>query len=94
MLAYSAKSSEKDIDDLYAGLDGVAPSFSPATAERYQQLVDEGHRYEYLSWASFGAAAGLAAVATWMFVKHPRESLHVAPAVTPKGAGVTAGFAF
>jgi len=94
VLAYSAHSSEKDIEDLYAGLDGVAPSFSPATAQRYQQLLDEGHRYEYLSWASFGVAVGFGAVATWMFVNHPHESLHLAPAVTPKGVGVTAGFAF
>jgi hypothetical protein len=94
VLAYSAKSSEKDIDDLYAGLDGVAPQFTPATAQRYQQLVDEGHRYEYLSWASFGVAAGFAAVATWMFIHHPRESLQVAPVVTPKAAGVTAAWSF
>ena len=94
VLAYSAKSSERDVEDLYAGLDGKAPQFTPAIKARYDELVDQGHRYQYLSWASFGAAAVVGGIATWLFLRQPTESIQLAPAVTPTSAGVSASVSF
>lgn len=94
VLAYSAGASERNIDDLYAGLGGVKPQFTPAIKARYDELVDEGHRYQYLSWASFGTAAVIGGIATWMFLRQPTESIQIAPAVTPKSAGVSASVSF
>src|SRR5262245_38030358 len=92
VLAYSAGSSEQDIKDLYAGLGGHVPEWNDATQKRYQDLVDEGHRYQHLSWAALGIATGLGAAAAYMFWRYPTESmtLRVAPTVAPHAAGVTA----
>jgi len=96
VLAYSAGSSEQDIKDLYAGLGGRVPTWNAETQKRYQDLVDEGHRYQHLSWAAFGVGIGLGAAAAYLFYRHPttETTLHVAPAVSPHAAGVTARFRF
>jgi hypothetical protein len=96
VLAYSAGSSEQDIKDLYAGLGGRVPAWNAATQKRYQDLVDEGHRYQHLSWAAFGVGIGLGAAAAYLFYRHPTSetTLHVAPAVSPHTAGVTARVRF
>ena len=100
VLAYSASSSENDIRDLYAGVDNVPVTYDQSTAQRYQQLIDQGHRYEYLSWASFGVSAGFAAAAAFFFVHEGHEhraderGLTVAPIASPQSAGVSATLRF
>lgn len=83
VLAYSANSSEQDLRDLYVGLDGKPPTYDASVAKRYQSLVDEGDRYEHLSWASLGIAGGFAVAATVLFLRHPD---HVEPA--PSGVAI------
>ena len=88
VLAYSADSSEKDLEDLYLTLDGRPATFDAKTAARYDELVDQGHRFEHLSWTSFGVAGGLAVGAAVCFWR-ARE---VTPVVTPTSAGVALRF--
>lgn len=85
VLAYSANSSEQDLKDLYVGLDGRPPTYDASVAKRYQSLVDEGNRYEHLSWASFGIAGGFAVAATILFLRHPDR-------VEPSPSGVAIRF--
>ncbi|MEO8844893.1 MAG: hypothetical protein ABI591_16630 [Kofleriaceae bacterium] len=98
VLAYSASSSEQDIRDLYVGLNNQSPVFDPSTQQRYQELLDEGHRYQYLAWGSFAIATGFAAAATILFVRdHDEEDqqrVFVTPTASPTGAGVSATIRF
>jgi len=90
VLAYSATSSEQDIKDLYVGVDGKTPVFDEKTKQRYQDLLDEGHRYQYLSWGAFGVAAGFGIAATLIFIHdHVVEERRVlvTPTATPSSAG-------
>ncbi|HEY6040259.1 MAG TPA: hypothetical protein VIV58_38510, partial [Kofleriaceae bacterium] len=90
VLAYSATSSEQDIKDLYVGVDGKTPVFDTKTQQRYQDLLDEGHRYQYLSWGAFGVAAGFGIAATLIFIHdHVVEERRVliTPTATPSSAG-------
>jgi CRISPR/Cas system CMR subunit Cmr4 (Cas7 group RAMP superfamily) len=89
VLAYAAESTETDIEDLYLSLNGV--QFDAKTQERYDELVRQGNRYQYLSWISFGVAGGMAIGATVMFWKHHKET-KVAPIITPNSAGVSVRF--
>ncbi len=104
VLAYSASSSENDISDLYVGLNGVPPTFTTSTQQRYNDLIDEGHRYQYLSWGSFAVAGGAAIAATILFAtggddaaEHPhavvREAV-IVPLVSPSSAGIGASVRF
>jgi hypothetical protein len=97
VLAYSATSSEQDIRDLYVGLDNKPPVFDAATQKRYQDLLDEGHRYQYLSWGAFGVAAGFGIAATMLFIYDHNEEqrrLILTPTATPQSAGVSATVRF
>ena len=91
VLAYSASSSEQDIRDLYVGLDHTSPVFDAKTQQRYQELLDEGHRYQYLSWGSFAIATGFAAAATILFVRDHDEQDQQRVIVTPTASGNSAG---
>jgi tetratricopeptide (TPR) repeat protein len=94
VLAYAASSSESDVRDLYAGFGGQAPPFDAPTRRRYDDLVDEGRRYQHLSWAAFGLA-GAAAVGVAVLFAVGRGD-EPAPAVTPvvgaHAAGVSVRF--
>ncbi|MGE0548069.1 MAG: hypothetical protein AB7O24_06690 [Kofleriaceae bacterium] len=94
VLAYSANSSEKDIQDLYVGFGGYPPVWSERTKQTYDELVDEGRRYERLSWISFGLAGATAITAGILFWRNRDEvePARVAPIVTPRGAGVSVRF--
>ena len=92
VLAYSASSSEQDIRDLYVGLDNMSPVFDMKTQQRYQELLDEGHRYQYLSWGAFGIAAGFTVAATLLFV-HDHNVEQQRLLVTPTASGTSAGVA-
>jgi hypothetical protein len=93
VLAYSAESAEQDLKDLYVSNGGEPPEFNAETKQRYDELVDEGNRYQYLSWASFGVAAGCAIGATIFFLRD-KGDVTVAPVVTPKETGVSATLRF
>ena len=101
VLAYSASSSENDISDLYVGLNGRPPTFDATTQSRYNDLVDEGHRYQYLSWAAFGLAGGAAIAAAIVFAtggedtaEHPTKTVRIVPTMAPGTAGMAASFRF
>ena len=93
VLAEAAKSSENDIRDLYVGLDNRTPTYDAAVQKRYQDLVDEGHQYQHLSFASFGVAAAAAGVSAYLFIRHRDEAV-LAPTASPHGAGVSAIWRF
>ncbi len=97
VFAYSASSSENDIKDLYVGVTSTTPLYSSAIAKRYQDLLDEGHRYQSLSWASFGVATGFGIAAALLFVHDYNEQqkrLMLTPTASPSGAGVSATIKF
>jgi hypothetical protein len=91
VLAYAASSSEQDLKDLYVGLDGNPPVYDATLAKRYQGLLDEGHRYEHLSWGAFGVAGGFAVAATVLFL-HGRHESRIEPVVGTHSAGVSVHF--
>ena len=95
VLAYSSNAAERDLEDLYVGLAGTPPRFDDRTRARYEAVVDEGEKYEKLSWISFGIAGGLAVAATIRFLtaSEPHETL-ITPTVSPTGAGASATFRF
>lgn len=91
VLAYAASSSENDISDLYVGFAGQPPAFDARTQKQYETLVDEGRRYERLSWLTFGLAGASALGAALLFYRGSDEGpVRVTPAVTPTGGGVSA----
>ena len=96
ILTVAASSSENDVRDLYVGFAGQPATFDAETRKRYDDLIDQGHRFQHLSWASFGLAGAAAAGAAILFVLGGREEsaprARVTPVVTPRGAGVAIGF--
>jgi hypothetical protein len=98
VLAYAASSSENDVRDLYAGFAGQAPMFDAQTRKRYDDLVDEGRRYQHLSWAAFGLAGAAAVGVAVLFTigrgdePAPPRAPAVTPVVGPRGAGVSVRF--
>jgi hypothetical protein len=96
--AMSAEAAEKDLDDLYSiRVMGIPPEFSPDEQERYDDLVEQGERYETLSWVAFGAAGAAFAGATALFLLSRGDDEAPPPVslkVTGKDALVTGGFAF
>ena len=95
VLAYSASAAEKDVDDIYIGFNGQPPVYDAKTEARYHELLDQGHRYEHLSWVSFGIAGALgAAAAVRFYFDSKSESLQIAPQIAPGTAGVQATVRF
>jgi hypothetical protein len=99
VLAYSADSAENDIADLYVGLSGNPPVFDRETKALYEDMIAEGHRYERLSWISFGLAGATAGAAAYLFWREHQRSEHakpltVTPTVSKDGAGVNAVIRF
>lgn len=98
VLAYAASSSENDVRDLYAGFAGQVPSFDGATRKRYDDLVNEGRRYQHLAWAAFGLAGAAAVGVAVLFTMGrgdepaPRPAPVVTPVIGPGGAGVSVRF--
>jgi len=91
VLAYSTTSAEQDIKDLYAGTTGRAPDYDAGTRRRYEELVDEGNRYQTLSYIAFGLTAACAGGAAYFFWRASQESPaepKIAPVITPTGAAV------
>lgn len=94
VLAYAARSSENDVRDLYAGFAGQPPAFDGATRTRYGELIDQGERYQHLSWAAFGlaGAAGIGAALLFTIGGERAEHARVTPVAAPHGAGVSVRF--
>ena len=92
VLAYSADSSERDLEDLYLTFDGGPATYDARTQARYKTLVEDGRRFERLSWTSFGIAGGMAVGAAVMFWRASGEDDTVVPVVTPTTAGVAVRF--
>lgn len=90
---YATHSAESDIRDLYEGLAGVPPTYTPTTAKRYQDLLDQGHRYEHLAWGAFGLAGACAIGAAILFARGD-GAVVVAPVAAPHEAGVAARVRF
>lgn len=93
VLAYSASSAEKDIDDLYIGLNDTSPTYDARVQRTYKDLIAEGERYETLSWISFGLA-GASAVAAGVLFWRASDKVEIAPTASATGAGVTFGGRF
>jgi hypothetical protein len=102
VMAYSAKSSQDSITNLYGPAGQLPPVYDPATQKRYDDLTSQGDRYQLLSYISFGVAgaAAIAAVVLWSRTgdEHPASTsvgaLQVTPVVTPSGAGISAALRF
>jgi hypothetical protein len=96
VLAYASSSSENDVRDLYVGFAGQPATFDAETRKRYGDLIDQGHRYQHLSWASFGLAGAAAAGAAVLFVIGGRteaaQHARITPIVTTNSAGVAVRF--
>jgi len=93
VLAYATSSSENDVRDLYLGLGGQPLTFDAQTKQRYDDLVDQGHRYQYLSWVSFGLAGAAGVAAAILFVTGGRDDDARPPRVTPVVTTTSAGVA-
>ena len=105
VLLTMADSSEQDIRDLIAYRDPTThrPStFEDATRDRYNELVDEGERFDTLAIVSFGVAGAAVIGATVFFVLAATEdegapaehALRITPTISPDGAGLSAAFRF
>ena len=98
MLAYSAKSAEQDIRDLYISAGGDPPVFDADTQKRYEDLIAEGKRYEALSWTAFGLATGCAIAATVLFWRDSQSDddarVTITPVIAPNRGGVAATLRF
>jgi hypothetical protein len=99
VLAYSASTAENDVADLYVGFNDQPPVFDERTQKTYDALISDGHRYEVLSWVSFGLAGAAAAGATVLFLHGSgAEQLHrtvrITPTVRRDGGGVAATISF
>jgi hypothetical protein len=100
VLLLSANSTEKDIEDLYTTTGGMRPpAYDMAAKTRYDQLVDDGNRFNTLAEVSFGVCGAAAITAIVLFAtdhgeKRDEHALRVIPTVTPNAAGFTAAFRF
>lgn len=99
VLGYAANSSENDVRDLYVGFAGQPRTFDARTQETYDDLIDQGRRYERLSWVSLGLGGAAAAGAAVLFVlggrneaQHGAQHARVTPIVTTTSAGVAVRF--
>jgi hypothetical protein len=95
VLAYAARSSENDVRDLYAGLAGQPPPYDSQTRKRYDDLVDDGHRFQHLSWTAFGFAGAATVGAALLFTLGGDEAAphaRVTPVITPRGGGIAVRF--
>ncbi len=93
VLAEAAHSSESDITDLYVGFQNTPPTYDAATQKRYQDLLDQGHRYQDLSWTAFGLGAVAAGVSAYLFTRHGDETVLV-PTASAHGGGLAATWSF
>jgi len=94
VLAYSANAAERDVEDLYVGLNGTPPPFNATTRKLYDDAIAEGRRYQTLSIVSFSLAGALAIGAGIWFAVDRGEKIAVTPAGGPGTAGVSTRIQF
>lgn len=93
VLGYSTSSAEADIKDLYVTTGMTPPRFDANTRRQYEDLVDEGNRYQLLSIVSFSIAGACAVGATIFFARASHEDAPaIVPVITPTSAGVSLRF--
>jgi tetratricopeptide (TPR) repeat protein len=94
--AISAEAAEKDLADLYeTRVQGIPPEFSPDVQARYDDVIQQGERYQTLSWVAFGAAGVAFAGATFLFLtSSENETPPVSVQVTGSGASVSGAWSF
>lgn len=97
----SASSREEDIENLFAFRDpaGRPATFDGNTRARYEDLQDEGERFETLSLVAFGAAGVATTAAVLFFLLDPgpaddAAAVTVSPSAGEGAYGVTAGWRF
>jgi hypothetical protein len=95
----ASEASEKDIQDLYDIRVGGRPAeWTPDLQQRYDDLIDQGDRYEKLSWVAFGVAGAAIAGAVVLFVVSSGDSGSEQPpvslSVTGSGATISGGWSF
>jgi hypothetical protein len=75
VMALSASSTQSDLDALLAtrNSNGNPPAFDGTTSARYNTLIQNGERYQTLSWISFGVAGAATAAAAYLFVSSRRS---------------------
>jgi hypothetical protein len=107
VLGLSASSREEDIDNLirFRNAGGQPAEYSGQTARRYEELIDEGERYEKYSLIALGVTGAAAAAATLLFILEAGEPdapagstsaarFRLTPVVSADGAGLAAGWEF
>lgn len=96
VFAYSADAAERDVDDLYVGLNGNPPPFNDTTRRLYDDAIAEGRRYQTLSIASFSLAGAMAVgAALWYALdRGERSAPVVTPTIAPGAAGVSTTLRF
>ncbi len=94
VFAYSANAAERDVEDLYVGLNGTPPPYNATTRKLHDDAIAEGRRYQTLSIVSFSLAGAMAAGAAVWFALDRGEQLTVAPALAPGSAGVSTTIRF
>jgi hypothetical protein len=94
VFAYSANAAERDVEDLYVGLNGTPPPFNGTTRRLYDDAIAEGRRYQTLSLVSLSLAGAMAVGAAVWFALDRDEQVTVAPAVAPGAAGVSTAIRF
>jgi tetratricopeptide (TPR) repeat protein len=107
VLGLSARSRAEDLDNLadFRDSNGNPATYTGATRERYEDLIDEGEQLERFALIAFGAAGVAAGAAVLFFVLDATRAddeavaagsrgLRVAPAIGADALGVTAGWTF
>jgi hypothetical protein len=102
VLGLSARSREEDVANLadFRNAEGEPATYTGATRERYEDLVEEGEDLERLAIIAFSAAGGTAALAVVFFLlddppdPDDTAALSFAPASGGDGLAVRAGWSF
>lgn len=103
VMGLSAKSREEDIENLidFRDMNGQPRAYDGNTRETYDELIDEGERFDTLARISFGLAGASAVAATVFFVldatggdEAEGTASRLVPMVGPDGVGVAAGWEF
>jgi hypothetical protein len=99
VLGMAARSRQSDLEDLLDDA-GDQPFAGSARAE-YEDLIDEGERFERLSIVALSAAGVTAVAAVLCFAldgddddRRGTAGIELSPTVSPDGAGLFAGWSF
>jgi hypothetical protein len=103
VMGLSARSREEDIEVLidFRDMNGQPRAYDGNTRATYDELIDEGERFDTLARISLGLAGASAVAATIFFVldatggdEAEGTASRLVPVVGPDGVGVAAGWEF